>query len=54
MYNPREIEYVAEADLPTDYGRFQIVGYREKRTGEEFVVLMKGPLDPATPTLVLN
>ena len=51
-YEPPEIERVAEANLPTEFGSFRIVGFREKRTGEEFVALVKGQLDQATPTLV--
>jgi 3,4-dihydroxy 2-butanone 4-phosphate synthase/GTP cyclohydrolase II len=51
-YEPPEIERVAEANLPTEFGCFRIVGFREKRTGEEFVALVKGQLDQATPTLV--
>ena len=51
-YQPPEIERVAEANLPTEFGSFRIVGFREKRTGEEFVALVKGELDEETPTLV--
>ena len=51
-YEPPEIERVAEANLPTEFGSFRIVGFREKRTGEEFVALVKGQLDQATATLV--
>ena len=51
-YEPPEIERVAEANLPTEFGCFRIVGFREKRTGEEFVALVKGQLDQATSTLV--
>ena len=51
-YEPPEIERVAEANLPTEFGCFRIVGFRENRTGEEFVALVKGELDQETPTLV--
>jgi 3,4-dihydroxy 2-butanone 4-phosphate synthase/GTP cyclohydrolase II len=51
-YEPPEIERVAEANLPTEFGCFRIVGFREQRTGEEFVALVKGQLDHETPTLV--
>jgi len=51
-YQRPEIERVAEANLPTEFGCFRIVGFREKRTGEEFVALVKGQLDQETPTLV--
>jgi GTP cyclohydrolase II len=52
QYSPPEIERVAEANLPTEFGCFRIVGFRAKSTGEEFVALVKGQLDASTPTLV--
>jgi len=52
QFDPPEIERVAEANLPTEFGSFRIVGFREKSSGEEFVALVKGQLDPETPTLV--
>ena len=51
-YEPPEIARVAEASLPTEFGCFRIVGFREKPSGEEFVALVKGQLDRETPTLV--
>ena len=51
-YESPEIERVAEANLPTEFGCFRIVGFREKLSGEEFVALVKGELDQQTPTLV--
>jgi 3,4-dihydroxy 2-butanone 4-phosphate synthase/GTP cyclohydrolase II len=46
------IERLAEADLPTEFGSFRIVGFKELVSGEEFVALVKGNLDPSIPTLV--
>jgi 3,4-dihydroxy 2-butanone 4-phosphate synthase/GTP cyclohydrolase II len=46
------VERVAEANLPTEYGLFRIVGFRSQPSGEEFVVLVKGVLDAQTPSLV--
>src|SRR6478735_11884249 len=46
------IERVAEAKLPTEWGDFQIAGYRSLISDEEFVVLYKGELRPDLPTLV--
>lgn len=46
------VERVAEANLPTEFGAFRLVGFKGVETGEEFVVLVKGQLDVATPTLV--
>jgi 3,4-dihydroxy 2-butanone 4-phosphate synthase/GTP cyclohydrolase II len=51
---PRElsIEKVAVADLPTEWGDFQIAGYRSLVSNEEFVALYKGEMVPEIPTLV--
>jgi len=46
------IELLAEADLPTEFGSFRIVGFRDGGTGEEFVAIVKGVLDERMPTLV--
>src|SRR5712671_1995287 len=46
------VERVAEARLPTDWGDFQIAGYRSLISSEEFVVLYKGEMRPDVPTLV--
>src|SRR2546428_13771102 len=46
------VERVAVANLPTDWGVFQIAGYRSLTSDEEFVALFKGELRPDVPTLV--
>lgn len=46
------VEKVAVADLPTDWGDFQIAGYRSLISDEEFVTLYKGDMIPEVPTLV--
>src|SRR5678816_4676323 len=46
------VERVAVADLPTQFGEFQIAGYRSLISDEEFVVLFKGEMQRETPTLV--
>ena len=46
------VERVAEAKLPTEWGDFQIAGYRSLTSDEEFVVLYKGELRPDVATLV--
>lgn len=46
------VERVAEANLPTEYGDFRIIGYRSRTSGEEFVALTKGDLASDEPTLV--
>ncbi len=46
------VKRVAEANLPTEYGDFRIIGYRSTTSDEEFVALTKGELSPNEPTLV--
>src|SRR5947199_1007388 len=46
------VERVAVANLPTEWGEFQIAGYRSLTSDEEFVTLYKGELRPNVPTLV--
>ena len=46
------VERVAVADLPTEWGDFQIAGYRSLISDEEFVVLFKGKMQRDVPTLV--
>lgn len=49
---PPTVKRVATAKLPTEAGDFKIAGYRSLTSDEEFVVLLKGEMDAATPTLV--
>ena len=46
------VERVAVANLPTEWGDFQIAAYRSLTTDEEFVVLFKGEMRRDVPTLV--
>jgi GTP cyclohydrolase II len=46
------VEQVAVATLPTEWGEFNIAGYRSLTTDEEFVVIFKGELRREIPTLV--
>ncbi|MDQ3800007.1 MAG: GTP cyclohydrolase II [Acidobacteriota bacterium] len=46
------VERVAAADLPTQTGKFKIIGYRSLTSSEEFVVLVKGEMNADAPTLV--
>jgi len=48
----RSVERVATASLPTEWGDFQIAGYRSLTSNEEFVVIYKGEMDRNIPTLV--
>jgi 3,4-dihydroxy 2-butanone 4-phosphate synthase/GTP cyclohydrolase II len=42
----------AEANLPTEYGPFRIVGFCSTTSDEEFVALVKGDIEPGRATLV--
>jgi 3,4-dihydroxy 2-butanone 4-phosphate synthase/GTP cyclohydrolase II len=46
------VERLAVANLPTEWGDFQIAGYRSRTNGEEYVVLYKGEMRRDVPTLV--
>ncbi|HEU4933330.1 MAG TPA: GTP cyclohydrolase II [Pyrinomonadaceae bacterium] len=48
----RTVEQVAEAQLPTETGRFRILGFRSLISTEEFVVLVKGELRADQTSLV--
>ncbi|MGC8767360.1 MAG: bifunctional 3,4-dihydroxy-2-butanone-4-phosphate synthase/GTP cyclohydrolase II [Brevinematia bacterium] len=43
--NEKLIERVEEAFLPTKYGNFRIIGYRELPTNKEHIALVKGNLE---------
>jgi len=46
------VERVAVATLPTEWGDFEIAGYRSLTSDEEFVALFKGEMRREIPTLV--
>lgn len=50
--NETLIEREGEASLPTKYGDFKLVGYREKLTGKEHVALVKGNVGNGEPVLI--
>src|SRR3712207_5593821 len=52
LVNPRTVERVSEARLPTDFGEFRIIGYRSLTSDEEFVALALGELRGGHPALV--
>ena len=47
-----DVEKVAEADFPTRYGKFRILGFRGN--GEEAVVLVMGGLAKSPPLLRIH
>ena len=46
------VKLEAEANLPTDFGAFKIVGFRSTTSDEEFVALVIGKIEADKPTLV--
>lgn len=50
--SPSLIERGVEADLPTDYGHFRIIPFRQKSNGLEHVALFKGTWTEDEPVLV--
>ncbi len=46
------VERVAERDIATAHGSFRMLAYREKLSGATHVALVRGAIDPDTPTLV--
>ena len=50
--NGKTVERVAEARLPTEMGKFRLIGYRSLISNEEFVVIARGVLRPERPALV--
>ncbi len=46
------VEKGVEADLPTEYGHFRIIPFRQKSNGLEHVVIYKGNLQTDQPVLV--
>ncbi|MBC7099558.1 bifunctional 3,4-dihydroxy-2-butanone-4-phosphate synthase/GTP cyclohydrolase II [Candidatus Bipolaricaulota bacterium] len=48
----RLVERIAEADLPTRWGHFRIITYRDLLSGQEHVALVKGEVAGEEPVLV--
>ena len=46
------VEKGQEVDMPTDYGHFRLIPFRQKSNGLEHVVLYKGKWNPNEPILV--
>jgi 3,4-dihydroxy 2-butanone 4-phosphate synthase/GTP cyclohydrolase II len=46
------IEEVVRVDMPTQFGHFQLVAFREKNTNNEHLALIKGSWQPGEPVLV--
>ena len=48
------IERVVETSLPTDFGTFRALGFRDRQTGQEHLALVRGELADAGPDGVLT
>ena len=46
------VEQGVEVDMPTEYGHFRLIPFRQKSNGLEHVALIKGDLDTDEPVLV--
>ena len=52
LRHERLVTRVAETRLPTPYGDMMILAYKAENFPDEHVALVRGPIDPDTPTLV--
>ncbi len=50
--NETLVEQGVEVDMPTEYGHFHLIPFREKANGLEHIAIIKGEITPDTPTLV--
>jgi 3,4-dihydroxy 2-butanone 4-phosphate synthase / GTP cyclohydrolase II len=52
MTSCTNVEKLAEANLPTEFGLFRIIGFKNTKTDEDFIALVKGDLIPTRASLV--
>jgi len=52
IQNERSVERISECNLPTEYGDFRLVAYRDSIEDELHMVLVHGQIDAETPALV--
>lgn len=50
--NDKFVKAVAEANMPTRYGEFKVIGYENSISGEHHVALVKGDITGEEPVLV--
>lgn len=50
--NEKTVERVAEAILPTEFGDFRLVTYRDDLKGDVHFAMVRGEVEPDSPTLV--
>jgi 3,4-dihydroxy 2-butanone 4-phosphate synthase/GTP cyclohydrolase II len=52
MRTERSVERIVEVNMPTDFGDFKLIAYRQKDTLEEHLALVKGTWEKGEPVLV--
>ena len=52
MKTERSVERVVEVNMPTDFGDFHLIAYKQTDTGEEHLALVKGTWEKDEPVLV--
>ncbi len=46
------VEMGVEVDMPTEYGHFRLIPFRQKNNGLEHIAILKGKVDDGNPVLV--
>ena len=52
MREESSVEQGVEVDMPTDYGHFRLIPFRQKSNGMEHIALIKGDVADGEPVLV--
>lgn len=52
LENEMLVEMGVEVDMPTDYGHFRLIPFRQKSNGLEHIALIKGDVADGTPVLL--
>lgn len=52
LENEKLVEMGVEVDMPTDYGHFRLIPFRQKDNGLEHIAIIKGDLSTPAPALV--
>lgn len=52
LKNESTVEQGEEVDMPTEYGHFHLIPFREVSSGREHIALIKGDIDNGEPVLV--
>lgn len=50
--NEKHVKREVEAELPTEFGDFKVIGYSNDMDGKEHIALVKGEINPEKPTLI--